>query len=152
MSNEPVVTSRLRKPIIGVDFDGTVVDHSFPRIGTPYPDALRVLKRLSDAGVHLVLWTCRENGKEGEAQYLTYAAEFLEKHGIVLRSLNTNHDEDEFRPLDGLRRKIYADVYIDDRNFPPQNPETLWADFEGWCELRGWLTETDAVTTAKEEA
>ena len=32
--------------IIAVDFDGTIVEHAYPKIGKPIPFAIDVLKRL----------------------------------------------------------------------------------------------------------
>jgi predicted mannosyl-3-phosphoglycerate phosphatase (HAD superfamily) len=44
--------------IIAVDFDGTCVTHEYPRIGRDI-GAAPVLKRLTDAGHKLILWTMR---------------------------------------------------------------------------------------------
>ena len=49
-----------RRPIIAIDFDGTIVTHQFPAIGAPLPHALRVLKRLSDRKISIVIWTFRD--------------------------------------------------------------------------------------------
>lgn len=53
--------------------------------------------------------------------FLTEAVDFLKGHGIDLRSVNYTHPDDEFRSPSG--RKVYADVYIDDRNL---------GGFPGW--------------------
>ena len=45
--------------IIAVDFDGTIVTHMYPAIGKEVPNAIRVLKRLQEQGVLLILWTMR---------------------------------------------------------------------------------------------
>ena len=139
--SEPQVKVNIRKPIIGVDFDGTVVEHAYPMIGTPLPHAIRVLRRLDQSGCHLVLWTCRENA--GRLDFLSQAEKFLDNNGVTIRSANENHPEDEFRAPGSLRRKIYADVYIDDRNFPPLPAEAIWPSFELYAELRGWLPELE---------
>jgi hydroxymethylpyrimidine pyrophosphatase-like HAD family hydrolase len=126
-----------RKPIIAIDFDGTVVTHAYPKIGEPLPNAIIVLKRLSDAGAKLVLWTCRED--EGTKDYLTQAVKFLESHKIKIRSVNENHPDDEFRPEGSLKRKVFANMYIDDRNFPPLELDSLWGKVENYCEAVKWL-------------
>jgi hypothetical protein len=65
------------QPIISVDFDGTIVEHDFPRIGKPLPEAFEVLRELKEAGFKLILWTCREDHNRLIAQrYLTHAVEF----------------------------------------------------------------------------
>jgi len=141
MSSDIKAEFKTRPPIIGVDFDGTVVEHAYPMIGKPLPHAIRVLQRLSQRGCLLVLWTCRENA--GRLNFLTQAEKFLANNGVTIRSVNENHPEDEFRAPGSLRRKIYADVYIDDRNFPPLPAEAIWPSFELYAELRGWLPELE---------
>ncbi len=49
------------KGVLLIDFDGTVVEHKFPKIGKPLPQAFEVLKELQKEGWKLILWTCREN-------------------------------------------------------------------------------------------
>lgn len=41
--------------IIAVDFDGTIVDHRYPRIGKEKPFAITTLKRLQQEGHYLIL-------------------------------------------------------------------------------------------------
>ena len=149
MSSEPQVKVNIRKPIIGVDFDGTIVEHAYPMIGEPMPHAMRVLKRLSDAGIHLILWTCRED--EGRLNFLAQAVKYVESYGIKIRSVNTNHPDDEFRPPDSPRRKIYADMYIDDRNFPPIDPKGLWPMVEMYAEQMNWIPPHPTRTSADKQ-
>ncbi len=108
--------------LISVDFDGTIVDHSFPEIGEFLEGALETLKDLQEAGHILILNTCREDERRA---YLTEAVDHMKKHGIEFASVNTNRPEDEFRDKPG--RKIYAHIYIDDRNF---------GGFPGWLVIR----------------
>jgi tagatose-1,6-bisphosphate aldolase len=113
-----------RSLILAIDFDGTIVHDGFPGIGEPLPDAIRVLRRLQDAGHRLVLWTCREDELErGRRAYLTEAVDFCRSHGIEFVSINTNRPSDDFRSHATPRRKVYADLYIDDRGF---------GGFAGW--------------------
>lgn len=93
--------------IICVDFDGTIVEHSYPDIGNPKNDAFEVLSELKDAGCKVILWTCRE----GET--LENAVEFCKQHGLEFDAVNEAIDD--FR-CSGLKRKPFADYYIDDRN------------------------------------
>lgn len=46
--------------IIGIDFDGTVVTHDFPKIGKDI-GAVPILKRLVDNGHKLILFTMRSD-------------------------------------------------------------------------------------------
>ncbi len=104
--------------IIAVDFDGTIVEHKYPKIGKPLPFAFETLKMLINAGHQLILWTVRE-GKE-----LEDAVEFCRKNEIEFYAVNSNYpnEESDF----SKPRKIVADIYIDDRNF---------GGFPGWGEI-----------------
>ena len=46
--------------IIAVDFDGTIVEHSYPSIGKEMPFATETLKMLANDGHRLILWTVRK--------------------------------------------------------------------------------------------
>lgn len=55
------------KLIIAVDFDGTIVEDGYPKIGKPRIFAFETLKRLQDDGHRLILWTYRSGSKLDEA-------------------------------------------------------------------------------------
>ena len=117
-----------RKKIAVIDFDGTIAEHKFPRIGKAMPQAFEVMKELQDEGWVLVLWTCRENeGSNISKQYLREAVEFCKDNGIEFDGINETPKEFEFRSEKGLNRKAYGDVYIDDRNL---------GGFPGWKAVR----------------
>lgn len=66
---------------IGVDFDGTIVQNEWPRIGEPVPGALGALHAMQQAGALLVLWTRRTGHSLDEAvQWLGH--QDLRLHGI----------------------------------------------------------------------
>lgn len=112
----------LKGRLISVDFDGTIVDHAFPNIGEPKPHAFEVLLALQAAGAKLILNTCRED--EDRRKFLTEAVNFCKNKGVEFISVNENRLEDDFRDNPNyLRRKPYAHIYIDDRNF---------GGFPGW--------------------
>jgi len=100
---------------IAVDFDGTIVDHEYPRIGKTKLFAFETLKALQKRGDSLILWTYR-SGKE-----LDEAVEFCRKNGIEFYAVNKNYPEEIFD--DTISRKINADIYIDDKNI---------GGFPGW--------------------
>ena len=94
---------------IAVDFDGTIVEHEYPKIGKPIPFALEVLKKLQQEDYHkLILWTMREG------RLLQEAVDYCEKNGVYFYACNKNYPEEELR--EGIPRKIAADIFIDDRN------------------------------------
>ena len=95
--------------IIAVDFDGTIVEHAYPKIGKPIPFAFDVLKRLQDECHHrLILWSVREDDLLEEA--VTYCL----KNGLEFYAVNKNYPEEHYQ--DFRSRKLTADLFIDDRN------------------------------------
>jgi len=97
-----------RQRIVAIDFDGTIVEDTWPTIGNLRPDVLRVIKRLRDNGDNIVIWTCRQ-GKD-----LSDAIKFLDKNDIPYDAINENVEsvKVDFNPFP----KIYYDVLIDDKN------------------------------------
>jgi len=94
---------------IAVDFDGTIVEHEYPKIGKPVPFAFEVLRKLQQEDNHkLILWTMREG------RLLQEAIDFCEKNDVFFYACNKNYPEEEW--VDGVPRKIAADLFIDDRN------------------------------------
>lgn len=96
---------------IAIDWDGTIVhDGAYPDAGFFKPHAVRVIKRIIAEGGEVVIWTCR-NGIEQERAIL----EKLLDAGI--HSFKINKPFDHFTNIYGgdNARKIFADVYIDDR-------------------------------------
>jgi len=103
---------------IAVDFDGTIVEHSYPDIGKVKLFAFETLRELQKKGYILILWTVR-TGKE-----LEEAVEFCRNNGVEFYAVNKNYPEeiiDESAP-----RKIEVDIFIDDRNL---------GGFPGWSEV-----------------
>ena len=56
--------------IIAIDFDGTIVEHAYPKIGKPIPFAIETLKMLQNDGHQLILWTVRRKTAAGGARLL----------------------------------------------------------------------------------
>ncbi|NOU59291.1 BT0820 family HAD-type phosphatase [Marinifilum caeruleilacunae] len=94
--------------IIAVDFDGTIVQHKYPQIGAEIPFAIESLIELQKEGHQLILWTYRTG------DLLDEAVEYCESRGLVFYAVNKNYPEEEFDET--VSRKVYADLYIDDRN------------------------------------
>ena len=98
--------------IIAVDFDGTLCTDAYPDMGVPNLPLIGLLKKLQQEGCQLILWTCR-CGKELEA-----AVAWCEKFGLVFDKVNQNTEE-IIQKYGSDSRKIYADVYIDDKSCFP---------------------------------
>lgn len=97
--------------VIAVDFDGTIVQHKYPRIGKELPFAIATLKRLQEEHHLLILWTVREG------ELLEEAVAFCRKRGLEFYAVNANHPDERFRQGHACScRKLRADLYIDDRN------------------------------------
>lgn len=96
--------------IIGVDFDGTVVEHKFPAIGKPVPQALEWLRRFQEAGAKLVLWTMRSNGPQKDRLVLSEAICYLRSNSIELWGINENPEQSKWTSSP----KAYCHIYIDD--------------------------------------
>jgi hydroxymethylpyrimidine pyrophosphatase-like HAD family hydrolase len=105
--------------VIAVDFDGTIVEHKYPNIGKPLLFAFETMKQLQKQGHQLILWTYR-SGKE-----LNEAVEFCSLKGIDFYAVNSNYPGEKFNEKN-MSRKIYADLYIDDR---------IIGGFPGWSEI-----------------
>jgi hypothetical protein len=65
---------------IYVDFDGTIVEHAFPKIGREVPHAMRVIKRLEDAGHTLYLNTVRTEMDPLMQEEMAKAMEYVLMH------------------------------------------------------------------------
>lgn len=97
---------------IAVDFDGTIVEHNYPRIGKEKPFAFATLRALQADGHRLILWTVRDG------KLLDEAVDFCRKNGVNFFAVNSNCPPDSLFGSKGgsLSAKVSADVYIDDRN------------------------------------
>ena len=97
------------KPKIAIDFDGTIVDSRYPKIGPKRLFAFETLKKLQQKGYLLILWTYR-HGKE-----LDEAVEFCRENGVEFYAVNASFPDEEFNSSK-YSRKIDADIFVDDRN------------------------------------
>lgn len=111
------------KLTIAVDFDGTIVEEAYPKIGKPKLFAFETLKRLQKDGHRIILWTYRSEIR------LEEAIEFCKENGLEFYAINKSFPEEKFH--NNKSRKIYADLYIDDRNI---------GGFVGWGEIYQMLS------------
>lgn len=106
---------------IAVDFDGTLSFGRWPKVGKPNTELINFLKRWSNNGNKLILWTCRTG------QALEIAVKWCEQQGIFFDAINDNLQE--YIELYGSNsRKICCDYYIDDKSIHPNyiNEEVLY--------------------------
>lgn len=94
---------------IAVDFDGTIVEHRYPRIGREIPFAIEVLKKLQEEEHKLILWSVREG------KLLEEAVKYCRKQGLEFYAVNNNYPEETERSQH-FSRKLQADLFIDDHN------------------------------------
>ena len=52
---------------LAIDFDGTIVEDAYPKIGKPNAFAFETLKKLQQNGHRLILWTYRHGKSLDEA-------------------------------------------------------------------------------------
>ena len=111
---------------LAIDFDGTIVEDAYPKIGKPNPFAFETLKKLQQDGHRLILWTYRY-GKT-----LQNAVDFCKKNGLEFYAINCSFPNEDYDSKKS--RKINADLFIDDRNI---------GGFYGWGEIYQLLSESD---------
>jgi sugar phosphate isomerase/epimerase len=110
---------------ICVDFDGTIVNHEYPKVGRPLPKALDWIKSWQRRGAEIILWTMR-SGKE-----LDEAVAYLKDNGIELFGINENPRQKTWTQSP----KAYAPIYVDDAAFgcplkpfyPESRPGVDWS-------------------------
>ncbi|MBR1837978.1 MAG: hypothetical protein IJ786_00285 [Bacteroidaceae bacterium] len=95
---------------IAVDFDGTIVEHRYPRIGKEIPFAIATLRRLQKEGHKIVLWSVREGA------LLQEAVDWCKEHGLEVYAANKEYPEEDPATARHYTRKLKAEVFIDDRN------------------------------------
>lgn len=93
--------------IIAIDFDGTIVDHEYPAIGKQKEGVVNAIRDFKARGHKIIIWTCRYLPED-----LKEMKEYLYRNGIPFDKVNENIEGIGFNP----HPKIYADIYIDDRN------------------------------------
>lgn len=93
---------------IAIDFDGTIVDHQYPKIGAEKLFAFDTILSLKKKGHFIILFTYREG------KFLKEAIDFCKEHGVVFDAVNESYvgeRSESFYP-----RKLDVDLFIDDRN------------------------------------
>lgn len=108
---------------LAIDFDNTLAITEFPKIITAVPYGFAYLRVFQTLGMRIILNTCRED------HHLTDAVNFCANHGITFFAVNENVDH--HWPTNG--RKVWADVYIDDKNLNiPLIQHPVYPDHVDW--------------------
>lgn len=94
--------------IISVDFDGVLHTGMYPTIGADVSDAVNCLRALHNDGHYIILNTCRQG------VLLIEAINWLLQNEVPFDRVNDNNPQNTAR-YGSNSRKIYADVYIDDK-------------------------------------
>ena len=111
--------------IIAVDFDGTLCKNAWPEIGEPIQDTINyILYAQKELGARLILWTCRAD------KMLNEAVEWCAAHGIIFDAVNENLPE-IVAAFGSDTRKIFANKYIDDRNFAVEKWTNILFECDG---------------------
>ena len=109
MTDQRTIDFSTLPPIMAVDFDGTLVKDKFPEIGAEREKFCSFIRILQKMGVKSILWTSRTGSALDEA------VEWCEDHDLHFDAINKNLPE--VIELTGTdTRKVYANVYFDDRN------------------------------------
>lgn len=96
------MVSNSRPKVVAVDLDGTILHDEFPEKGKPVDGMRKQLEALHELGWKIVIWTVRDENES--------VAAHLRKYDIPFDYINENpHGPPK------TSRKIYADVYLDDR-------------------------------------
>ncbi len=97
--------------IIAIDFDDTIVEHAYPKIGRPIPFAIETLLQMQKDGHRLILWTVRTG------DLLQEAIDYCAKRGLQFYAENENYrgETEELQPGE-YHRKLDADMFIDDKS------------------------------------
>ncbi|MCK4357829.1 MAG: hypothetical protein KAW92_03675 [Candidatus Cloacimonetes bacterium] len=93
---------------VAIDFDGTIVENKYPKIGPLKDNAVHAINLLKELGCYIIITSCRTNStlypsllaRANQAQIMQM---FLIKNGIPFDEVD-----------DGCQGKVVADVYIDD--------------------------------------
>jgi hypothetical protein len=111
-----------RKPSVAIDLDGTLAENyekfDANKIGDPRTGAADVLREFQRRGYRIIIWTVRNNPSLIES--------WCDQHGIPFDHINENPDQPP-----NSSRKVYADVYVDDRAIDGR---------KGWDELESLVT------------
>lgn len=125
------------KYTIGIDFDGTCVEHIYPAVGMDVDGAVDVLRALNSRKHRLILYTMRSGEK------LDAALRWFKERKIELWAVNHNPEQKSW--TDSV--KVYADRYIDDAALgcPIRFVDGAERPVVDWVKVRALLEQEDIL-------
>lgn len=123
---------------IAVDFDGTLCENQWPRIGRENRHIINQLIRHQADGDKVILWTCREG------ELLDEAVLWCLNRGLRFDAINDNLPENKARYGNNCR-KVWADEYWDDKSViisAGERPGLLRKGDAGGYRAMNWSRET----------
>lgn len=100
---------KLKHKLFCIDFDGTIAYDAWPGVGELIPGAKETMLKIKELGGEIAIWTCRTD------EHAQNAKDFLDKNGIPYDYFNKPFAEHVNIYGGDNSRKIFSDVYIDDR-------------------------------------
>ena len=139
---------------INIDFDGTCVTHSFPQIGKSI-GSVPVLRKLTDAGHHLILFTMRSNRitfknisehivPDTTGRFLNDAIQWFIDNDIPLYGVQSNPDQHNWTESP----KSYAEMMIDDSALGcplKYDPQLSGRPFVDWVKVEEILFKSGVI-------
>ncbi len=113
--------------IVAIDFDGTIIRGQFPAIDGLIPDSHEYINRLKADGHYIIVNTCRSG------QQAIEAINYLLESGIPFDRFNDN-EPTSVAKYNSNSRKVYAHVYVDDKQVGGLPP---------WSEIYNYITEIE---------
>lgn len=120
---------------IAIDFDGTCVKNSYPKVGETIKDAIPILQKLGEKH-KLILLTMRSG------VFLTAAKDWFAENKIKLYAVNDNPNQHSWTKS----KKIYADYYIDDQAIGcPCKKDDNNKNYVNWSIVKNILTQNGVL-------
>jgi hydroxymethylpyrimidine pyrophosphatase-like HAD family hydrolase len=91
--------------IICCDFDDTIYD--FHKVGNSYELVKQLVRDLKDIGCYIIIWTGNQNTE--------FVTNYLLENNIPFDSINDEAPVSKKLLGESIPRKVYGNVYIDDR-------------------------------------
>lgn len=117
------------KPLIAVDFDGTLCNSNYPDCGSPFAGGKQALEKFRKLGYLILIYSCRSCHWHYDL-YPNVKREtpVAERDTVVnMRKWLIEHDYPFDEIDDGSKGKPFADFYIDDRGITFANN---WSSIE----------------------
>jgi hypothetical protein len=130
-----------KQRICCIDFDGTIVEHQFPKVGKLVPHCTEVIQKLIDQGWQVVIWTMRSD-------------KFLDDAKVLLNGLFPGNDF--MYNKSALQNwttspKVYGEFYVDDAaigcpliEVENERPYVDWKQVEQHLLAKGFLKHGNA--------